>query len=336
MYRPGRNRCTLYTGGYEVPVSLVRTLSSSTIQFFPYLCFLLFTMKKQIIITGCSVLCALLFLTPLQSSAACPPSAEIEAQAAAFLQNRPVDLYSTELTLQDAYCAQEKYLAALIPQYGQPVGYKIGFTGKALQERFQVREPALAVLLEKMLLPDKATFSLASAHRPMIEPDILVTVKDKGIMTAKTELEAAAHLDEVRPFLELPALPFQAGSKLTGTTLVASNIAARAGVSGKGRKTAATLEFVQALADMETVFTDETGAVLQKAPGSNLLGNPLRAVLWLIKELQTRGETLQAGQVISLGGFGKLFPLKEAGKTYTLTYTGLPGGPLTTSVRISE
>ena len=247
-----------------------------------------------------------------------------------------MDLYSGELSLADAYCAQKQYLNGLIPWYGEPAGYKIGFTGKALQERFQVHEPALGVLLEKMLLPDGTSFSLASAHRPMIEPDILVTVKDEGIMAAKTELEAAAHLDEVRPFLELPAIPFAKESKLTGTTLVASNIAARAGVSGQGRKIEATPEFVQALAAMETVFTDETGAVLQKASGSNLLGNPLRAVLWLIKELQARGETLQAGQVISLGGFGKLFPLTEPGKTYTLTYNGLPGGPLTTSVRISE
>ena len=292
------------------------------------------TMKQHII---CKTVLSVLFcLFPLHVFAACPSSKEVHSRAAAFLDNRPVDLYAGELSLQDAYCAQKQYVAALIPQYGQPAGYKVGFTGKALQERFQVSEPALAVLLDKMLLPDGAIFSLASAHRPMSEPDILVTVKDKGIMTATTEPEAAAHLDEVRPFLELPAIPFSKESKLTGTTLVAANIAARAGVSGQGRKIAATPEFIQALADMETVFTDETGAVLQKAPGSHLLGNPLRAVLWLIKELQARGETLQAGQVISLGGFGKLFPLKEAGKTYTLTYTGLPGGPLSTSVQTSE
>ncbi len=278
----------------------------------------------------------ILFLLPLQSLAACPPGAETEARANAFLQNSPFDLYPTNLTLQEAYCAQEKYVATLIPQYGQPIGYKVGFTSKGLQERFKVSEPALGVLLEKMLLPDGATFSLASAYRPMIEPDMVVTVKDQAIMTATTELEVAAHLDEVHPFLELPAIPFQAGTTLTGTTLVSCNVAARAGVFGKGRKVAATPEFVQALADMETIFTDETGTVLQKEPGSNLLGNPLRAVLWLIKELQARGETLQAGQLISLGGFGKLFPLKEPNKIYTLTYTGLPGGPLATSVRISE
>ena len=91
---------------------------------------------------------------------------------------------------------------------------------------------------------------------------------DDGIMNATNELEVAAHLDEVRAFLELPALQLKKEVKLTGPTLVAFNIAARSGVVGKGAKIQATPAFVQAMADMETVFTDETGAVLQTAPAS--------------------------------------------------------------------
>jgi 2-keto-4-pentenoate hydratase len=95
-----------------------------------------------------------------------------------------------------------------------------------------------------------------------------------------------------------------------------------------------TPEFVQALAEMETVFTDETGAVLQSAPGANLLGNPLNVVLWLVDEMKRRGTPLQAGDRLSLGAPGKLFPLKEGGKTYSYALKGLPGGTTTVSVTI--
>ena len=45
--------------------------------------------------------------------------------------------------------------------------------------------------------------------------------------------------------------------------------------------------------DVQTVFTDETGEVLQASPGSTLLGNPLKVVLWLVGEMKSRGETLK-------------------------------------------
>ncbi|WPD23973.1 MAG: hypothetical protein SD837_05280 [Candidatus Electrothrix scaldis] len=56
-----------------------------------------------------------------------------------------------------------------------------------------------------------------------------------------------------------------------------------------------------------------------------------------MKELQARGETLKAGQLSAwVGGFGTLFSLTEAGKTNTVTSKGVPGEPVSTSVRISE
>ena len=65
-----------------------------------------------------------------------------------------------------------------------------------------------------------------------------------------------------------------------------------------------------------------------------LLGNPLKVVLWLVDEMKRRGTPLQAGDRLSLGAPGKLFPLKEAGKTYSYALNGLPGG--TTAVSVSH
>jgi 2-keto-4-pentenoate hydratase len=203
-----------------------------------------------------------------------------------------------------------------------------------LQERFAIDQPATGVLFEPMFIPDGGKVPLDFGRGPLIEPDLLVVVKDKGIMEATTELEAAEHLESVHAFMELPALQFAEGEKITGAALTAVNIVATKMVQGPPVAVQPTPEFVQALAEMETIFTDETGAVIQEAPGSNLLGNPLRVVLWLVEEMKRRGTPLQAGDRLSLGAPGKLFPLKEAGKTYTYTFKGLPGGPTTASVTI--
>jgi 2-keto-4-pentenoate hydratase len=57
-------------------------------------------------------------------------------------------------------------------------------------------------------------------------------------------------------------------------------------------------------------------------------------VLWLVEEMERRGTPLQAGDRLSLGAPGKLFPLKETGKTYSYTLKGLPDGPTSVSVTI--
>ncbi len=158
-------------------------------------------------------------------------------------------------------------------------------------------------------------------------------ISDTG-RTATTELEAAAHLSSIHAFMELAAIQFAEGEELTGPGLVALNIAATRMVMGPGAPIEATPAFVQALAEVETVFSDETGTIIQTAPASTLLGNPLRVVLWLVEEFKRRGKTLKPGDRLSLGAVGKLFPLTEANKTYTYTLHGLPSGPISSSVHI--
>jgi 2-oxo-hept-3-ene-1,7-dioate hydratase len=267
------------------------------------------------------------------ANAACLSDDVVEKLVAGYPMT-PVTGIPANLSLEDAYCTQAKYVALLEQKMGSPVGYKVGFTGKATQEQFNIPSPAMGVLFEPMFVPDGGSLKRDFGHRSLIEPDLMVVVKDAGIMDATTELEAAAHLQTVHAYLELPALQFAKDEKVTGTSVVALNLVATKMVHGTGLMVKATPEFVQAMADMETVFTDETGEVLQSAPGSNLLGNPLKAVLWLVEEMKRQGKTLQAGDRLSLGSVGKLFPLKESGKTYTYTLQGLPGGPISTSVTV--
>ncbi len=256
------------------------------------------------------------------------------AKLVAGFPTTPISGIPTDLSLDDAYCTQAKYVALLRKKMGEPVGYKVGFTGKPTQERFGISTPATGVLFKPMFIADGGTIERDFGYRTVIEPDLMVIVKDVGIMTATTELEAAEHLTSVHAFMELAALQFEKEETLTGPGLVAVNIIATRMVMGPGAPIEATPVFVRAIADMETVFTDEAGTVLQTAPASTLLGNPLRVVLWLVEEFKRRGKTLQPGDRLSLGAIGKLFPLNEGGKTYTYTLKGLPTGAIATTVGV--
>ena len=110
------------------------------------------------------------------------------------MEKLPVQSYGSDLTLEDGYCAQDKYLKLLKVRYGPAIGYKVGFTGKASQERFGVSKPVYGKLFGPMLLKSGSTLDLNFGVRPLFEPDLVVTVKDEGINDAQTMLEVAQHL----------------------------------------------------------------------------------------------------------------------------------------------
>ena len=58
----------------------------------------------------------------------------------------PITGLESNITLKDAYCNQNIYVTELKKRYGEPIGYKVGFTGKATQERFKISKPATGVL----------------------------------------------------------------------------------------------------------------------------------------------------------------------------------------------
>ena len=116
-------------------------------------------------------------------------------------------------------------------------------------------------------------------YRPLIEPDLMVIVKDDKIMTAKNIIEVAKYLDTVHAFIELPSLRFEKGENITGARLIAANMLATKMVMGTGVKVEASQVFIDSLKNMDAIFYNQSGDIIQSAKGSALLGNPLNVVL---------------------------------------------------------
>lgn len=228
----------------------------------------------------------------------------------------------------DGACTRAKFNVILAKQFGKVVGYKAGLTNPAVQKRFNTDKPVWGKLYEGMVLQSGATVEAAFGVRPLYEADMLVRVKSSDINQAKTLLEVLAAVDQIIPFIELPDLVVQAPPKLDGAGVSAINVGARMGMAGQPLEVPSSqadrAALLDALRDMTVVVTDGTGATLGQGKGSDLLGHPLNAVIWLTGALALEGLSMQPGDLISLGSFSALLP-PRAGQSATVSYNGLPG-----------
>lgn len=229
------------------------------------------------------------------------------------------------LSADDGACSRAKLIARLAARHGPPVGYKAGLTNPAVQQRFKASEPVWGALFSPMLLAEGIPVEAGFGARPLFEADLLVRVSSAAVNQARTPMEVLAAIDQVIPFIELPDLVVRAPGELDGSAIAAINVGARLGVVGTPIAVQRTQGFADALRDM-TVVLKTNGVEADRGRGSDVLGHPLQAVVWLAQALAREGRALKPGDLVSLGSFSKLLPPK-AGLKVSVEYQGLPGNP---------
>jgi 2-keto-4-pentenoate hydratase len=280
-------------------------------------------------------------LATLQISAhACMSDDQVASLHASYTAKTPA--VNPEGLNDDAgACSRGKLTALMEKQGAKLVGYKAGLTNPAVQKRFNTDKPVWGKLYENMLLKDGAQVEAAFGARPLFEADMLVRVKSEAINSAKTPMDVLQAIDQIIPFIELPDLVVQAPPRLNGAAISAINVGARLGVVGQAiavpSMRAERYQMLDALRDMQVTMQDVSssggGANLGGGKGSDILEHPLNAVVWLAQALAKEGQSMKAGQLISLGSFSPLVPTK-AGLAVTVNYAGLPGAkPVTVSFK---
>ena len=266
-------------------------------------------------------LAALLACGPGVAAAECASDVAIARYVSDWQAGKPTAALGAGASMEDARCTQQKLVDRLRLSRGGVVGHKAGLTSRPAQERFGVSEPVRGVLLEKMLLEDGARVPERFGARPLFEADLILVIGDAAINQAEGAAAALEHISAVRPFIELPDLAVAEGEPITGATLTAGNVGARLGVMGD--PIPVTPHFLDFLEIMTVKVHDAEGTLLAEAPGSVVLGHPVRSVLWLIEN----GVRLEKGDLVSVGSIGPLLPPEKAKGKATVTYEGLPGNP---------
>jgi len=283
-------------------------------------------MKSVILITA---ILAMIFIPAFSHVQAADFASQLAEQ---FLKKTPVSEIDTSMTMEQAAKIQERFVALISKEFGEPVGYKAGLTNPQAQKVFGVNQPVRGTLLKKMMLQNGAVVPANFGTVPMSEGDLLVRVKDDGINQAKTPEETLKHLDAVIPFIELPDMVCARSVKFNGPVLVAINVGSRYGVVGDPIPLEATPEWMARLKNFTLQVFDEKGALVSEGKGTALLGDPLSAALWIKDSVVAEGKRLKKGDLLSLGSITKMIPAKS-GVTLKARYTGLdPKGPVEVSV----
>lgn len=276
-------------------------------------------------------------------AASCPGRDGVAAQSgdladglfAAFMAGSVMEIPAEKPDMPRAREIQARYVELLVTRRGPVTGYKAGLTNPVAQERFGIGQPVRGTILRDMLIPSPARLRIDQGARLAIEADLLVRVRDASINQAASDAALLAALDAVIPFLEVPDLVFPPGAPVTAELLVAANVGARFGVTGKPMMLHGADGVAQGLSAFSVVLTDAQGRELARGKGRDLLGGPVNVVRWLRDDLVSSGITLRPGDLLSLGSLTRLVPAQE-GATFHARYEGLdPAGTRDVTVRFA-
>jgi len=209
-------------------------------------------------------------------------------------------------SMADAYDIQDRYVALLRAVQGEPIGYKVGLTSKAMQTFCGIDHPIAGVVLAKRMHRTGASVRRADYGRLGLEFEIAVRLKSDMPATATTPAAVAPHIDGVAAAIEIVDDRAADYSHLDVRSLVADN-SWNAGI--------VLANFAGSWPELEPLLGKATsdGAPVGEGYGRDILGHPFNSVAWLNTQLAARGGGLRRGQIVMTGSVMKtVFPTEAA------------------------
>ncbi|MFE0678976.1 2-keto-4-pentenoate hydratase [Streptomyces sp. NPDC058867] len=240
----------------------------------------------------------------------------LEKAAATTTPCVPVrDLIGTT-DLAAAYAVQQTLVTRRLATGAVVTGRKIGLTSPAVQRQLGVDQPDFGVLFADMDVSGSATVSTARLLQPKAEAEIAFVL---GADLDADDLDLAsvrAVVDHATPALEIVDSRV-ADWDITITDTIADN--GSSGLYVLGERTVPLAEFEPGEATMR-LYAD--GALASEGKGTDCLGDPLNALLWLARTARDYGEPLRAGQVVLAGALGPMVSVSP-GATVHAEISGL-------------
>lgn len=218
--------------------------------------------------------------------------------------------------LEQAYTVQEELIKRFNSAGQKVVGYKLGLTDPKAQADMALDMPLFGKLVEGWSFTDGAAIPTDKLISPRVEGEVAFIFSAKIDDPEVDEETLINSIGKVMPALEICDSAF-AGWPRSLFDAVADNLSSGFYVLGKAQQDVRSVDFAGMKMDL---YRNDDKAV--EGDASKCMGSPLRACLWLVREMAERGTPVQAGDVILSGSLGPMQKV-EKGDRIRLELSGL-------------
>jgi 2-keto-4-pentenoate hydratase len=208
--------------------------------------------------------------------------------------------YFDRLAMDEAYRIQLALIDRRVAAGEHHIGWKVGFTAKAIREQFKYHEPLFACILETR--PTGHVFGATELISPGFETELCLRLGRplEGQVSAE---QVRAAVDVIHPSFEIIETRGDPVNQMQ--LVVADNGQQRSVVIGAPMPLGPNVDLAQVGARVWL-----NGEEAATGLGSAVLGNPLNSIQWLAAKIGEFGRSLRSGDIVMTGSFVRQFPLQ--------------------------
>lgn len=198
----------------------------------------------------------------------------------------------------EAYAIQDSLHHQLSGSWGRVVGHKIGCTTEVMQAYLGIRNPCGGGIFDSTVRHGVGRFEIPAGLRVGVECEIAVVIgRDLALSETPfrpSDLEAA--VEGCLAAIEVVEDRYVDYPSLDTPTLIADDFFGAGCVLGPTRT-----DFRASALSSVTAQMSINGVEVGAGKGTDVLGDPLRALAWLADSLAARGRGLHQGEFVLLG-----------------------------------
>jgi 2-keto-4-pentenoate hydratase len=203
-------------------------------------------------------------------------------------------------TLDNAYAVQRVNEARRVQGGDRVVGRKIGLTAVSVQKQLGVDQPDYGALWRSTAWGDGAEIPLARFIKPKVEAEVAIVLEHDVTAADATLADLLRATAYALPALEI------VDSRIAGWDIklfdtIADNASAAGFVLGADPRRPDQLNLRSARMSLA-----QDGNVASQGHGSECMGHPLNAAVWLARQLAALGSPLRAGDIVLTGALGPM------------------------------